>query len=49
MAEHSKWFKSIKNYYDKRLYNNDEMKTFVIAKYITDIEYKEITGIDYVV
>ncbi|NRT78648.1 XkdX family protein [Clostridium beijerinckii] len=37
----------IKKYYDLKLYNNDDVKIFVQANWITTDEYKTITNIDY--
>lgn len=42
------WYNTIKRYYSMEFYDNENMKTFVKAGYITDLQYKEITGIDYV-
>lgn len=42
-------YDTIKNYYDKKLYTNNDLKIFVKAKWITEIEYKQITGQDYIV
>lgn len=42
-----KWFPFIKTYYDKGLYTNESIATFVEANYITEDEYSEITGEDY--
>lgn len=42
-------YDTIKNYYDKKLYTNNDLKVFVKAKWITEIEYKQITGQDYIV
>lgn len=41
-------YNSIKRYYDEGRYTNEQVKVFVKAKWITDVQYKEITGIDYV-
>ena len=40
-------FNSVKKYYGKGLYDDDDVKVFVVAGYITEAEYKEITGVDY--
>ena len=42
------WFKTVKRYYDKGFYTNEQMKTFVLGKKITAEEYKTITSVDYV-
>ena len=44
------WFETIKRFYDegKPRYDNEGIKVFVKAGYITPEQYKEITGIDYV-
>ena len=41
-------FSYIKEYYDLKLYTSDDVKVFVKVKWISDAEYKTITGIDYV-
>ena len=43
------WFEKIKRYYDKGIYTNDEVKVFVKWNKITEEQYKEITGADYLV
>lgn len=45
------WFDTIKKYYDAGhpRYTDEGIKVFVSAGMITPEEYKEITGIDYVV
>lgn len=45
---HSEMFPYIKDYYDFKLYTNDDMKVFVKVNWITTDEFKTITGIDYV-
>ncbi|PAD73923.1 XkdX family protein [Paenibacillus campinasensis] len=44
------WYPIIKRYYDNQhpLYDNQSLKTFVVAKMITADEYQQITGIEYV-
>lgn len=42
------WFEKVKKYYDKGYYTNEQVKIFVIGKAITELQYKEITGIEYV-
>ncbi|MHA2856939.1 XkdX family protein [Paenibacillus lautus] len=43
------WYPIIKRYYDSQhpLYNEDSLKTFVVAKMLTAEEYQQITGIEY--
>ncbi|WP_394884762.1 XkdX family protein [Clostridium butyricum] len=41
------WFIRLKNYYDKGLYDNEQMKVFVKGKKITEQEYELITGEEY--
>ena len=41
-------FKVVKRYYDKGYYTKDDVKKFVVAGKLTEEEYKEITGDDYV-
>lgn len=38
----------IKEYYDLKLYTNDDIKIFVKAGWITSIDFKDITNVDYV-
>ncbi|GAA0106674.1 hypothetical protein UT300013_32980 [Paraclostridium sordellii] len=42
------WFEKIKRYYDNGRYTKEEVKKFVKLNKITEKEYKEITGEDYV-
>lgn len=42
------WHPSIKRYYGMGFYTNEQMKTFVVAEFITVEQYKEITGVEYV-
>lgn len=44
------WYPIIKRYYDNQhpSYDNDSLKTFVVAKMITAEEYQQITGVEYV-
>lgn len=44
----SKKFQTVKNYFDKGLWNIDRVKNAVVKKWITAEEFKEITGEDYV-
>lgn len=41
-------FSYIKEYYDLKLYTSDDVKIFVQAGWITNVDYKTITGVDYV-
>lgn len=43
------WFNSVKKYYDMGIYTNGNVGTFVKANMVTATEYKDITGIEYVV
>lgn len=43
----SRLYKTVKRYYDKGIYDADNVKTFVRAGKITEEEYKEITGEGY--
>lgn len=40
-------YSSIKRYYDTGRYDDEDMKIFVLAKWITEAQYAEITGIPY--
>lgn len=42
------WYTTAKDYYDI-MYTDADMKIFVMAGYITEEEYKEITGKEYIV
>lgn len=42
------WKGYIQEYYDMGLYDNDDVKEFVVAGWITEADYKDITGVDYV-
>lgn len=42
------WFEKINRYYENGLYANEQVKVFVQAGKITEIEYKEITSEDYI-
>lgn len=44
----SKMYDTIKRYYDSGRYTNEQVTVFVKAKWITEEEYKLITGQDYV-
>lgn len=39
----------IKEYYDLKLYTNDDVRVFVKVEWITTDEFKTITGADYAV
>ena len=43
-----KWFEKIKRFYEKGLWNDRMVKDAVKKGKITEKEYKEITGNDYV-
>lgn len=38
----------IKQYYDLKLYTSEDVKVFVKVNWISYVEYKTITNIDYV-
>lgn len=40
-------YEKVKNYYDKQLWTEAQVKMAVVKIWITADEYKEITGIDY--
>lgn len=42
------WFEKIKRYFNNGRYTKDEVKKFVQFKKITEEQYKEITGEDYI-
>lgn len=41
-------FKKIKDYYDRELWTKEMVKNAVVMNKITEIEYKQITGEDYI-
>ncbi|EGT5422296.1 XkdX family protein [Clostridioides difficile] len=43
------WYKIIKKYYDDNLWSKEQVKTAVIKNKITENEYKNIIGEDYIV
>ena len=43
-----KWFEKIERYYKNGLYTNEQVKIFVQTGKITEVQYKEITGEDYI-
>lgn len=45
--EHSKKFDTVKNYYDKGLWSKHRVQ-MAVGRWITEEEYKEITGEDFV-
>lgn len=42
------WFKKVKRYYNSGYYAKEQVKIFVVSGKITEEEYKEITGEDYI-
>lgn len=42
------WFEKIKRYYDVGHYSKDQVKVFVVSGKITEKQYKEIVGEDYI-
>lgn len=43
------WYKKIKDYYSRKLWNIEQVRVAVEKGKITEEEYKEITGEDYVI
>ena len=43
------WYDKIKNYYDKELWTKEQVKVAVEKGKITEEEYKEIVGEDYII
>ena len=43
----SKLFNTIKKFYDKGIYNKDDVKSFVVSEKITEGEYEKIVGEKY--
>ncbi len=46
MKEHSKNFEKVKKYYDNEMWSKTRVYN-AVGKWITEEEYKEITGEDY--
>jgi uncharacterized XkdX family phage protein len=42
------WYKLVKDNYDAGFYTTDNVKVFVVKNKITVVQYKLITGVDYV-
>lgn len=42
------YFATVKRYFDKGYYDSHDVKIFVLGGKITEAQYLEITGIDYV-
>lgn len=40
-------YSTINNYYQRGIYTNENVKIFVKAKWITEEQFKDITGQDY--
>lgn len=45
--EHSKNFEKVKRYYDQGLWGINKVRQAVVKGWITEEEFKEITGQDY--
>ena len=45
--EHSKNFDKVKKYYDQGLWGINKVRQAVVKGWITEKEFKEITGQDY--
>lgn len=45
--EHSKNFEKVKGYFQKKLWNESRVRNAVLKNWITEDEFKEITGKDY--
>lgn len=43
------WFDKIERYFNEQYYTVEQVKVFVVAKKITELEFKQITGEDYIV
>ena len=42
-------YKFIKEYFDLKLYTTEDVKIFVKVNWITNEEFKTITGVEYVI
>lgn len=47
MTEHSPNFQKVKDYWDKELWTEEMVRNAVKKGWITEAEFKEITGLDY--
>lgn len=45
--EHSKNYEKVKSYYDEQLWDLDRVKKAVEKAWITESEFREITGYEY--
>lgn len=45
--EHSKNYQKVKYYYDMKVWNEVRVRNAVKMKYITEEEFREITGKEY--
>lgn len=45
--EHSKHYDKVKMYWDMKLWNEARVRNAVSKEWITEAEFKEITGIDF--
>lgn len=43
------WYEKIKSYYDRGLWTKEQVKKAVEMNKITQEQYKEITGEDYII
>lgn len=42
------WFEKVERYYKAGYYENEQVKVFVNANKITEVQYKQITNEDYI-
>lgn len=45
--EHSKNYEKVKRWYDMKMWNETRVRNAVVTEWITQDEFKEITGKDY--
>lgn len=45
--EHSKNYEKVKRWYDVKMWNETRVRNAVVMEWITQGEFKEITGKDY--
>lgn len=45
--EHSKYYYKVKAYYDMKMWNESRVRNAVKMNWITEAEFKEITGQEY--
>lgn len=47
MMEHSRYFEKVKSYWEQHLWNENRVRNAVLKEWITQEEFREITGNDF--